>query len=61
MVSRVVIVKDRLTLDGTDPLTPHADGTFSLGSSTVRFDAAAGTQPQRMWLDDSPLYRVELP
>jgi CubicO group peptidase (beta-lactamase class C family) len=60
-VSRVVIVKNRLTLDGTDTLTPLANGTFSLGSSIVRFDARAGTQPQRMWVDDTPMYRIELP
>jgi CubicO group peptidase (beta-lactamase class C family) len=61
-ISRVVIVKGRLTIDGTDTLTPLANGTFSLGgSSIVRFDARAGTQPQRMWVDDTPMYRIELP
>ncbi|HEY3676010.1 MAG TPA: serine hydrolase domain-containing protein [Candidatus Tumulicola sp.] len=60
-VTRVLIVKNHLTLDGTAPLTPRSDGTFSLGSSIVRFDARAGTQQQRMWVDDTPLYRVELP
>ena len=58
---RVVIVKDRLTLDGTDTLTPLSNGTFSLGSSIVRFDARAGSQPQRIWVDDTPMYRIELP
>jgi D-alanyl-D-alanine carboxypeptidase len=61
MVSRVVIVKNQLTFDGTDVLTPRANGTFLLGSSLVRFDARAGAQPQRMWIDDSPFYRIELP
>jgi CubicO group peptidase (beta-lactamase class C family) len=61
MVSRVVVVKNQLTLDGTDALTPRPNGTFALGSSIVRFDARAGIQPQRMWIDDSPLYRIELP
>lgn len=60
-VTRVVIVKNRLTLDGTDTLAPLANGTFSLGSSIVRFDARAGSQPQRLWIDDMPLYRIELP
>jgi D-alanyl-D-alanine carboxypeptidase len=60
-ITRVVIVKNQLTLDGTAPLRPHSNGTFSLGSSSVRFDAPAGTQPQRMWVDDTPLYRIELP
>ncbi|MGA8532669.1 MAG: serine hydrolase [Candidatus Tumulicola sp.] len=60
-VTRVVIVKDRLTLDGVAPLQPRADGTFTLGSSVVRFDAFAGTQPQRMTIDDVRLYRMELP
>jgi hypothetical protein len=56
-----VIVKNQLTLDGTATLTPRSNGTFSLGSSSVRFDARAGMQPQRMWVDDTPLYRIELP
>ena len=30
-ITRVVIVKNRLTLDGTDPLLPLSDGTFALG------------------------------
>jgi D-alanyl-D-alanine carboxypeptidase len=60
-VTRVVIVKDHLTLDGTDPLEPRADGTFALGDSVVRFDAYAGNQPQRLTVDDTHLYRVELP
>jgi D-alanyl-D-alanine carboxypeptidase len=60
-VTRVVIVKNRLTLDGTDPLEPLADGSFALGDSVVRFDSYAGNQPQRLTLDDTHLYRVELP
>lgn len=60
-VTRVVIVKNRLTLDGTDVLEPRRNGTFALGSSTVRFDAFAGSQPQRLSIDDERLYRVELP
>jgi CubicO group peptidase (beta-lactamase class C family) len=60
-ISRVVIVKSRLTFDGTSTLTPLPNGTFALGSSIVRFDARAGTQPQRMWVDDTPMFRIELP
>jgi|SRR5580700_1666966 D-alanyl-D-alanine carboxypeptidase len=60
-ISRVVIVKNRLTFDGTDELTPLPNGDFALGSSVVRFDAYAGKEPQRVWLDATPLYRVELP
>jgi D-alanyl-D-alanine carboxypeptidase len=60
-ITRVLIVKDRLTLDGVTPLEPRKNGTFALGDSIVRFDAYAGSQPQRLWIDDSRLYRVELP
>jgi D-alanyl-D-alanine carboxypeptidase len=60
-VTRVVIVKNRLTLDGTDTLEPLAGGAFALGDSVVRFDAYAGNQPQRLTLDDTHFYRVELP
>ncbi len=61
LITRVLIVKNRLTLDGVAPLQPREDGTFALGPSIVRFDAFAGAQPQRMWLDDARLYRAELP
>ena len=60
-VTRVVIVKDRLTFDGTDALKPLPNGTFALGDSIVRFDAYAGAQPQQVWIDATPFYRVELP
>ena len=60
-ITRVVIVKNRLTLDGTAALTPLPNGTFALGDSRVRFDAYAGKQPQRLSIDDTALYRVELP
>lgn len=56
-----MIVKDRLTLDGVDALEPRADGTFALGTSVGRFDAFAGSQPQRLTVDGTSLYRVELP
>lgn len=60
-VTRVVIVKNRLTFDGVDALETRADGTFGLDSSIVRFDAFAGSQPQRMSIDDTHLYRIDLP
>jgi D-alanyl-D-alanine carboxypeptidase len=60
-ITRVVIVKNRLTLDGTESLTPLSNGTFGLGDSVVRFDAYAGNQPQRLSIDAMNLYRIELP
>ena len=50
-----------LTLDGLSPLKPLKDGTFATGDSILRFDAYAGKQPQRMNIDDTHLYRIELP
>ncbi len=60
-VTRVVIVKDRLTFDGTDALRARPQGGFAFGDSIVRFDAYAENQPQRLNIDDAHLYRVELP
>jgi D-alanyl-D-alanine carboxypeptidase len=60
-VTRVLVVKDRLTFDGVAPLVPLKNREFALGDSIVRFDAYAGTQPQRLWVDDGALYRNELP
>jgi D-alanyl-D-alanine carboxypeptidase len=60
-ITRVVIVNDRLTLDGTDPLKSVGNGAFSLGSSIVRFEDYAGDRPQRLRIDATNLYRVELP
>lgn len=60
-VTRVVILKDRLTLDGVATLRPLKNGAFALGDAVVRFDTYAGSRPTRMWIDDSPLYRTELP
>jgi D-alanyl-D-alanine carboxypeptidase len=60
-ITRVVIVKNRLTLDGTDTLRPLPNGTFALGDSIVRFDSYAGSAPQRLSIDATHLYRVELP
>jgi hypothetical protein len=60
-VTRVMIVKGALTFDGDSPLKPLKDGTFAQGDSTVRFDAYAGLQPQRLSVDDTRLYRIELP
>ena len=56
-----MIVKDRLTLDGVASLRALPNGTFALGDSIVRFDAYAGSQPQRLTMDDVRLYRTELP
>jgi D-alanyl-D-alanine carboxypeptidase len=60
-IVRVVVVKNHLTFDGTDALQPRKDGTFSIGSSIVRFDAFAGNRAQHMALDGLQLYRVDLP
>jgi D-alanyl-D-alanine carboxypeptidase len=60
-ITRVVIVKNRLTLDGTDALRPLPDGSFALENSVIRFDAYAGKEPQRLTIDDTHLYRIELP
>lgn len=60
-ITRVVIVKNRLTLDGTDTLRPLSNGAFALGDSVVRFDSYAESAPQRLSIDDTFLYRVELP
>ncbi len=40
-ITRVLVVKGRLTFDGTDELTPLPNGDFALGSSVVRFDSYA--------------------
>jgi CubicO group peptidase (beta-lactamase class C family) len=58
---RIVIVKDKLTMDGLQPLKPLPNGTFSAGDSTVRFDTSFQGKMQRMWLDGADLYRIELP
>jgi hypothetical protein len=50
-----------LTLDGVDPLKPLGNGTFALGDSVVRFEDYDGNQPQRLSIDATNLYRVELP
>jgi len=60
-ITRVVIVKDRLTLDGVDTLKPLPDGAFALGTSVIRFKDYAGTRPQRLTFDAADLYRIELP
>jgi hypothetical protein len=60
-ITRVVIVKNQLTLDGTDALKSLGNGTFALGDAVVRFDAYARKEPQRLSIDGTRLYRVELP
>jgi hypothetical protein len=60
-ITRVMIVKNTLTLDGVDPLKPLGNDTFALDGSIVRFEDYDGNQPQRLSIDDTHLYRVELP
>jgi len=61
VVVRVVIVKGKLTTDGLNPLKASPDGTYTLGSSKVRFDTLFEGKMQRLWLDGGDLYRIELP
>ncbi len=61
LVMRIVVVKNELTVDGTQPLVHGAAGSYALGTSTVRFDTKSAGKMQRVWLDGSPLYRVDLP
>ncbi len=61
LVMRVVIVKNELTVDGVQPLVSGKNGAFVLGTSAVRFDTKAAGKMQRVWLDGSPLYRIDLP
>ncbi len=60
-VVRIVAVSGHLTIDGITPLTVRRDGTFALGSSTVRFDTPSASKMQRVWIDGEDLYRVNLP
>lgn len=60
-ISRVVIVKGTLTIDGIQPLVPLKNDAFALGASTVRFDTFVEGKAQRMTVDAVSLYRVELP
>jgi D-alanyl-D-alanine carboxypeptidase len=60
-VTRVLVVKGVLTLDGLQPLTPQRDGSFAVGPDVVKFDGVAGGKAQRMWFDDTATYRVDLP
>ena len=60
-VTRVVVVKGDLTLDGDTPLVPKPDGSFGLGVSRIRFDTITGGKAQRLWLDGVDLYRVDMP
>ncbi len=60
-ITRIVLVKGRLTFDGEEPLVERKDGTFVIDGSVVRFDTPAAGRMQRMWIDDSDMYRVDLP
>ncbi len=60
-ITRVLIVKGRLTLDGLQPLVPLNDGSFAAGFDIVRFDAFAGEKATRMRIDAIDFYRVDLP
>ena len=59
--TRVLIVKGRLTLDGAAPLTVADDGGYDSAEGHVHFDMEAGGKMQRIWIDATPLYRVDLP
>ena len=60
-ITRVVIVRDRLTLDGVDPLVPAPNGTFQVDNSTATFGAYAAGLPQELTVDGTHLYRIDLP
>ncbi|MGC1380393.1 MAG: hypothetical protein WA814_05145, partial [Candidatus Baltobacteraceae bacterium] len=60
-ITRVVLVKGKLTLDGSQPLKELRNGRFAAGNQIVRFDTPVAGSMQRMWLDEVDLYRVELP
>lgn len=60
-VTRVLIVKDQLTIDGDAALKPLGNNAFALGKSIVRFGAFAGSQAERVSIDGTPLYRIDLP
>jgi CubicO group peptidase (beta-lactamase class C family) len=61
VVTRVVVVKGRLTFDGASPLVDEGDGTFRSGKDVVRFDHEFNGRPQRMLVDDVEMNRIELP
>jgi hypothetical protein len=58
---RIVVVKNRLTIDGLAPLRAGPSGTFKLRDSTLRFDTLFQKKTQRLWLDGTALYRIDLP
>lgn len=58
---RIVIVKNRLTVDGMSALAPQRNGTYKLGPSTIRFDTIFDGKMQRLWLDGADLYRINMP
>lgn len=60
VATRVFALKGQLTADGA-PLIAQKDGSFTLGSSRVRFDTLAAGQMQRMWIDGIPYFRIDLP
>ncbi len=61
VITRVVLVKGKLTLDGSQPLKERSDGTFLADHDIVRFDTLVAGKMQRMWLDEFDMYRVDLP
>jgi hypothetical protein len=61
VVTRVVVVKGRLTFDGASPLVDEGDGTFRSGKDVIRFDHEFDGRPQRMLVDDVEMNRIELP
>lgn len=59
-VSRIYELKGQLLQDGA-PLTPLPNGTFTAGSTTIRFDTPAAGNMQRMHMDGIELDRIDLP
>ncbi len=60
-VTRVLVVEGRLTFDGVTPFVDRGDGSFLAGKDVVRFDHTFDGRPQRMFVDDVEMDRIELP
>lgn len=59
-VTRVYELKGHLMEDGA-PLTPLADGTFTVGGTPIRFDAPAAGKMQRVRTGAIEFDRIDLP
>lgn len=60
-VTRIVIVKGKLTIDGILPVRDRGDGSFTSPAGRLRFDTPFEGKMQRLWLDGADFYRIDLP